>query len=420
MAQQLINIGTVANDRTGDSWRGAFDKTNQNFTELFDIGTPAKQVIVNDLSDLPAPVSGQITTDSSTRYLLGDDINLGANELKMGDNSVIDGLDENVVSLTYTGTGTMFAAVDVNCRLKGFRAVCVTGTLINASNTAGNEGTNLVVMENVDYQCQNLGNTNNLNAFAMFRCAAQSISGGGLTCTGTQGNVLLIDQPIINISNGSFINLGAASFLSVSLSNYIMFGGAGTTMLTGATLSANIRAGGLGVVTLGRNLGAETPISGVSVDDALWEFDLNNKIRDSRSDALISLQNNATATIISAVSTPVKVAGTWVIEGDSQFSSDTTGRTTYDGFKDARLPTGYSLSVEPVSGTNVTISAFVAINGVVVANSRRPGTASAGQPASITIPWQITYSQGDYVEAFVQNDSNTTNILVSSGVGRTN
>ena len=35
MAKQTINIGTTANDGTGDPIRSAFDKTNDNFTELY-------------------------------------------------------------------------------------------------------------------------------------------------------------------------------------------------------------------------------------------------------------------------------------------------------------------------------------------------------------------------------------------------
>lgn len=35
MAKQSINIGTSANDRTGDSLRSAFNKINENFTELY-------------------------------------------------------------------------------------------------------------------------------------------------------------------------------------------------------------------------------------------------------------------------------------------------------------------------------------------------------------------------------------------------
>ena len=36
MTKLTINIGTAANDGTGDTLRNAFDKTNQNFTELYD------------------------------------------------------------------------------------------------------------------------------------------------------------------------------------------------------------------------------------------------------------------------------------------------------------------------------------------------------------------------------------------------
>lgn len=35
MAQQQINIGTTANDGTGDPLRTAFDKTNDNFNEIY-------------------------------------------------------------------------------------------------------------------------------------------------------------------------------------------------------------------------------------------------------------------------------------------------------------------------------------------------------------------------------------------------
>ena len=35
MAKQVINIGTTANDGTGDPLRTAFNKSNQNFTELY-------------------------------------------------------------------------------------------------------------------------------------------------------------------------------------------------------------------------------------------------------------------------------------------------------------------------------------------------------------------------------------------------
>lgn len=60
MAQQSINIGTTANDGTGESIRSAFDKTNDNFTELYTDKTKfaSKQ-------DITA-TSGTVNLDAST------------------------------------------------------------------------------------------------------------------------------------------------------------------------------------------------------------------------------------------------------------------------------------------------------------------------------------------------------------------
>ena len=41
MTQQLINVGTVAGDNTGDPGRTAFQKVNANFTEIYTSMLPA-------------------------------------------------------------------------------------------------------------------------------------------------------------------------------------------------------------------------------------------------------------------------------------------------------------------------------------------------------------------------------------------
>ena len=50
MAKQTINIGTVANDGTGDSVRAGGDKINDNFTEVYTAlgdGTNLNDVVTN-------------------------------------------------------------------------------------------------------------------------------------------------------------------------------------------------------------------------------------------------------------------------------------------------------------------------------------------------------------------------------------
>ena len=66
MAQQTINIGTTANDGTGDPLRTAFDKVNDNFTELYS----------DDAGDV-----NSVNGASGTVVLDSDDISEGSTNL---------------------------------------------------------------------------------------------------------------------------------------------------------------------------------------------------------------------------------------------------------------------------------------------------------------------------------------------------
>lgn len=62
MAKQVINIGTTANDGTGDSLRDAFDKTNDNFTELYDLKYGVYNYNDNATKTTPISIPSGITT----------------------------------------------------------------------------------------------------------------------------------------------------------------------------------------------------------------------------------------------------------------------------------------------------------------------------------------------------------------------
>lgn len=68
MAKQTINVGTVANDKTGDQLRTAFTKTNDNFTELY------SYPLTNITSGTPTSATdtgtkGEIKYDASYVYI---------------------------------------------------------------------------------------------------------------------------------------------------------------------------------------------------------------------------------------------------------------------------------------------------------------------------------------------------------------
>jgi hypothetical protein len=127
MARQNINIGTVANDRTGDPLRIAFTKTNANFTELYatdvSINNRIDNLDVSDLSDEQGLLGGgsSNTIISSTilpyleltnNALIILDLEFSANvsftkEDNATGNSAIDFIDTGV-SFTRENQGGLF------------------------------------------------------------------------------------------------------------------------------------------------------------------------------------------------------------------------------------------------------------------------------------------------------------------------
>ena len=128
------------------------------------------------------------------------------------------------------------------------------------------------------------------------------------------------------------------------------------------------------------------------------------------------MQGNSTNTVIASAGTPVLVAGTWVVGSTSQMTGTTAGKVTYDGAKNLNASVTAKISVEPVSGSSVDISAQVAINGSLIANSVAIGSAAANSPASITIVWAQELSATNYVQIFVSNLDSTVDLLAASAV----
>lgn len=91
MAKQVINIGSTANDGTGDPIRDAFDKVNDNFTELYS----------DDAGDVGSiTATAPIERDSAT----------GAVTISLADNGITFAkLENRYTELSALGSGTSFA-----------------------------------------------------------------------------------------------------------------------------------------------------------------------------------------------------------------------------------------------------------------------------------------------------------------------
>jgi hypothetical protein len=375
------------------------------------IPVSTKTVIVNQLSDFPTAVGGVITLADDTEYAIRNDITT-SNRFVLGSNTVLDGSDNIVITLTYSGSGIMFTSVDKSWTIKDITINCASGIFIDFDGTS----TEIIQLKNSIIIADILGTIDDFNGIHLENTQFQITTNGFLF--GGSNGVTLVESAFGSIDAGTLFDLGIATFSSFSVTGTFVTLNGASIFLDGAASSANITAGNLGAIHNSRFFGTGTILQTISENDIRWEFATNNGIVDTHKHCLMSQTSNVVATAISVATTPVKLAGTWVEEHSVFFETDATGKITYIGEKDIEINVDMSFSAAPVSGTNKSINFYVAKNGTHITNSRAYNNMSSGDPTRTTLLWMFTLSPNDYVEAFVANDTDTIDVLISDAVLR--
>lgn len=379
-----------------------------------------KTVLVNQLSDFPIAVAGVITLEAATEYRLTNDVDIGTNRIVMKDLTSISGAGSNITKLTYTGTGNMLTWTDARVSLRNLRMICANGTMFSATNPASTDSS-FVMDECVVEQVKTIGTiARTVNGIRITNTSFLDIVTDGLTVQGANG-YLLMEGVFMVQTAGIALDLDTSTWDGIVITNSaLVTKAAGLTMLSGLANGGNLNSGKLGTLANVRVGGFGATMSGITIDDANWQFYLNDGLPDTRVDGLLSMQGNTTNTTIAAINTPVLVAGTWVVEDVSQMAGTTAGRLTLKTVKDTKLPIDVLLTLEPASGGSQDLCVYIAVNGTVKSNSKIVVSAASGTPANISTMWQEELSPDDYVEVFVANASGTTDILVSSALLRVN
>ena len=383
------------------------------------VGTPTRLVVVNSVDDFPAAVAGVITLADNTTYWLGENFNAGDIEFVLGDFTVLRGIDVESGNLRSDTTGTMFTAVNKNWLIQDLTIRCPNGTVWDV--TVDDE---FIQLDKVQVSsCQALGTFNSTTGGVMVvqEFIATSIV-DGFDFQGSW-NILQISLGSDVQFSGTFIDLGTATFNSIGLATLSVFlVSAGSKFLSGLANSGNINAGGIARVTncVINNSGGGTILTGISPDDVRWRFLFNSGIRDTRPDALTAFAGGAATTTISAAATPVKVVGTYTEDHVSQFTTDASGRATFVGEAQQRIPMDAIVNCKMAAGGGSDLKVWLAVNGVVVGIGRPINGVTTSKPAAGNIMWQHNFTTGDYVEIWVENTTDTNDIIVTDAILRIN
>ena len=134
MARQAINIGSSANDGTGDPLRTAFDKINDNFVELYgsdnDINTLDANLNVNTFAITTGVTNGDITvTPNGTGSIKLGAMKFVGTTMSSDDSSQIT-IAENIQTtgtLNVSGATTLGSTLAVGTSLALATGATVTG-----------------------------------------------------------------------------------------------------------------------------------------------------------------------------------------------------------------------------------------------------------------------------------------------------
>lgn len=129
----------------------------------------------------------------------------------------------------------------------------------------------------------------------------------------------------------------------------------------------------------------------------------------------VTMQGNATATVITATATPVLAAGTFTVGDVSGYSGSTAGRLAHTG-ESGRHIVNALVTLDVAAGSNHLLSVYIAKNGTVIAATKMSDTVSSGLPRSIATFTNLVLATNDYVEIFVRNESTTDDITVVNAV----
>jgi hypothetical protein len=264
MARQVINIGTTANDGTGDPLRTAFDKINDNFVELYgsdnNLNTLDANLDVNGNSIVTGVTNGDITiVQNGTGNINLGSIKINGTTISSDDSTQIT-IAENIQTtgtLNVTGAATLATSLTL---ASGATVTAVLDEDAMGSNSATALATQQSIKAYVDSQvtAQDLDFTaddSTTNSIDLDSEVMQFSGGTGLTSSATNNTVTYsIDSTVATLTGSQTLTNktltsptinGATMTGSVTVDNLTLND---TDITTSSNANLNLNPGGTGTI----------------------------------------------------------------------------------------------------------------------------------------------------------------------------
>lgn len=398
-----------------NGWKWNVEKLNSIIKN-----SPNNWVVINDVSDFPNQTATTIILETGNTYVIGTPITTSKRFIVQTGVDITGGCFSDL-TLTYTGTGDMFTTVDAAWSLTFITYACPNGRIFNCTGAGVTlvEATSCVDCKDIGlftgtgFSSANFSNSNFL-----------SVSGQGFQFTGTFF-VYSITKVYMNGLSPTYVSmdLSNALFYNIEIQNVESYGVSGGISLKGTTGSANLLADRVATVkdaTL--NGGGITPLSIITPSDIRWHFEGNAGIPDTLEDALLYFNGNVTPTAITATSNngsnAVTVNAVWTLDRISKFTATSGGVVTYRGEREITVPLDISVNILGTTGGAQDVTIYLFKNNVVIPATARRDEINNSRSKVFHIPWQITLQKNDTLHVRVENNTSTSNVIVTQGIMR--
>ena len=299
MAKQTINLGTSANDGTGDPLRTAFDKINDNFTELYGADDDATNFVIED-----------------TTPQLGGDLDVNGQRITSARSN------EDIIILP-NGTGGVIAS-----------AIRIAGTTLSSDDSASitvAEALQINGATNIDGAVTATSTMAVTGATTLSSTLA--VTGATTMLAGLTATSLTTNDIVSNGSNADItldptgtgdINLTAGADVNIPANIGLTFGddgekieGNGTNLTIASSGTTTITSTGSTDITNAASVGGTLAVTGaMTLTNTLTARDITtNNIQSNGSNADISIQANGTGNV---------VVGALTLNGTAISSADST------------------------------------------------------------------------------------------------
>lgn len=300
MGKQVINVGSSANDGTGDPLRTAFNKINDNFTELYNTSAFDQQITIS---------GNEISSNVSNANLVLKTSGTGVVEMEgiqIGDNAITGTRSNEDLVLSASGTG--------NIQLG---AIKINGTTINSDTSSS-----ITLAEAVDVTGAFTGTTASLSS--TLAVTGTSSFTGAATFSGTAViDNLTINDNIISSSSNADISIQPGGTGDVVLSALRVNGttldssdSSKVTIAEALDITGAVSAASTLAVTGAATLSSTLTVTGTSTfnDGVTAESLTTNVITSNGSNAEISIQPSGTGDVIISA---LRFNGTTIDSSDS-------------------------------------------------------------------------------------------------------